>query len=45
MSTKKLLKTKAERLAYIEKCVKRGIKEREKARREAIAAAKEDQDD
>ena len=39
MSEPKILKTKKERLAYIEKCVKRGNKEREKARKEAEAAA------
>lgn len=37
----KLLKTKAERLAYIEKCVKRGNRERAKAKKEAEAMSKE----
>ena len=39
MSKPKVLKTKKERLAYIQECVERGIKEREKASKEAEAAA------
>lgn len=39
MNKPKVLKTKKERLAYIQECVERGNEEKEKARKEAEAAA------